>query len=395
MASLILVPAAADFRVAEDYRISIIGELTGLTPPHLSGGSAADGRPPSHSVRHHRGTDPLGAEITSSHDVHPREEVVMLDHHEGVLAVDCSAAGQRYGILSLLVASSTVFLNHLPNGALFVLGPGWGCVGTLAGEADPSGGGFSRPLGVEPGHNGIAALEPDGTSVFVRALNVRVIPGPPPGSTAAAGDTLIFNVTEVGIMDIYHRADVSYTRYLDPIVAERNSAAAVIARESLFPVLNSSTSDLSIGGGHRRLTWTAAYNSVRNNDKSDAAAFAHGLTPHARGQRRLEAATRALQSSYTTYNTGPSQTSSGIPCIISTGIIGYSSFAWSTKCIWGIEYTYSYTVRYFPTALILFTKLLLNCSIRVMKGRDKRQGRFARCLRIFPYHLLFNLSAGH
>jgi hypothetical protein len=343
-AALVLQPAAAAFRAAEDYRISIMGELTGLTPPHLNGGSAADGRPPAHSTRHHRGTDPLGAEITASHDVHPREEVVVLDHHEGVLAVDCAAAGQRDGTLTLRVASATAFLNHLPHAALFVLGAGWGCVGTLAGEAAPGGGGgFGRPLGVELGHEGIAALEPDGSAIYLRAMSVIFIAAsssPPSTSTATAGDVLVFNVTEVGLMDLYHSADILYTRHLDPTVAERNMAAAMAARESLSAAFSNASAGAS--AGRRRLTWTAAYESVRHDDDSDAAAFAQGLTPHARGRRRLESATRALQSSIQIVNGATGFT---FPCILSTGIVGPSSFAWSSMCIWGLEYTYQYTVR--------------------------------------------------
>jgi len=261
----------------------------------------------------------------------------MLDHHEGVLAVDCSAAGQRDGILSLRVASSTAFLNHLPDGALLVVGPGWGCVGTLSGEAAPGGGGgLSRPLGVEPGHEGIAALEPDGSAIYLRALSMKVLES---SSSFTAGDTIIFNVVEVGITDLYHRAEVAYSRRLDPVIAERNMAAAMAARKSAVAAFNSS-SDAS--GSRRRLTWTAAYNSVRHDDESSAAAFTVGLTPHARGRRRLEAATRAL--TITTVNDAAGYY---FPCIVSTGLLGSwaSNFAWTSRCIWGLEYTYEYTVR--------------------------------------------------
>ena len=116
-------------------------------------------------------------------------------------------------------------------------------------------------------------------------------------------------------------------------------AAAMEARKDAVAASNSSSGS---SGGHRRLTWTAAYESVRHDDESDAASFAVGLTPHARGRRRLMAATRVLA-----LRTVNDAASAYFPCIVETGLIGNwaSNFAWTSKCIWGFEYTYQYSVR--------------------------------------------------
>jgi hypothetical protein len=112
-------------RAAEDYRISIYNEISGLSSPILTGGSAADGRPPSYSSRRSTGTDPLGSKIKIAYDIQPKEEVVVLDHHEGILALDCEKANTfPAGLLELRVASASAFLANLPEDALFSIGPG-------------------------------------------------------------------------------------------------------------------------------------------------------------------------------------------------------------------------------------------------------------------------------
>ena len=337
------LPAArAAFRHAEDYRVSIINEITGIAPPVLHGAAAADGRPPAHTHRRHRGRDPLGAEVSSSYDARPRAEVVVLDQHEGVLGVDCAAAGRPAGTLALHVVSARAFLDRLPAHApaIFVVGAGWGCVGRLegiggtgAGATSGGGGdgaaaapGASAPLGVPAGHEGIAALEPDGATIYARVVDLAdTRPAPAP----AAGDILEFDVTEVGVMDAFHSASVAYTRRLDPDVALRRSAAALRAAAAAAANATTYANATSGSGGGRRLTWMAAYEGVRLDDDSEGAAFAPGLTPHSRGRRRLEAATRALQGSHTVTN----QATGIIPCALTYDIAG--SFGWSYQCVWG------------------------------------------------------------
>ena len=126
LALLFTVPTTfAKMRVAEDYRISIYNEISGLSSPILTGGSASDGRPPSFSSRRSTGTDPLGSKIKIAYDIQPKEEVVVLDHHEGILALDCEKANIfPSGLLELRVASASAFLNNLPEDALFSIGPG-------------------------------------------------------------------------------------------------------------------------------------------------------------------------------------------------------------------------------------------------------------------------------
>jgi hypothetical protein len=126
LALLFTVPTTfAKMRAAEDYRISIYNEISGLSAPILTGGSASDGRPPSYSSRRSTGTDPLGSKIKIAYDIQPKEEVVVLDHHEGILALDCEKANIfPSGFLELRVASASAFLNNLPEDALFSIGPG-------------------------------------------------------------------------------------------------------------------------------------------------------------------------------------------------------------------------------------------------------------------------------
>jgi hypothetical protein len=116
---------SAKMRMAEDYRISIYGEISGLSPTIFTGGTASDGRPPSYTSHRSTGTDPIGAQIKIAYDINPKEEVVVLDHHEGILSLDCDNANVfPSGRLELRVASASAFLDNLPEDALFSLGPG-------------------------------------------------------------------------------------------------------------------------------------------------------------------------------------------------------------------------------------------------------------------------------
>jgi hypothetical protein len=122
---LLFVVSSAKMRLAEDYRISIYGEISGLSPTIFTGGTASDGRPPSYTSHRSTGTDPIGAQIKIAYDINPKEEVVVLDHHEGILSLDCDKANVfPSGRLELRVASASAFLDNLPEDALFSLGPG-------------------------------------------------------------------------------------------------------------------------------------------------------------------------------------------------------------------------------------------------------------------------------
>ena len=92
---------------------------------NFTGGTASDGRPPSYTSHRSTGTDPIGAQIKIAYDINPKEEVVVLDHHEGILSLDCDKANVLpSGRLELRVASASAFLDNLPEDALFSLGPG-------------------------------------------------------------------------------------------------------------------------------------------------------------------------------------------------------------------------------------------------------------------------------
>jgi len=196
---------------------------------------------------------------------------------------------------------------------------GWGCNATND-KGDV--GTFDRPP-VDEGFKGLAALEPDGASLYLRVLNV--ISSSP--ALGVQGDILTFEVVETSFQDLFYKADLSFSRDLDPVDAKRFAAAS---KEALMAMANNTR--------RRRMSWTEAYDFVRHDDSSNMAAFTPGLTPHGRGLRRLHAATRELQGTHTLINgaylNGYPRYSAQPYCVMWT----------SVACIWGLEYTYSYEV---------------------------------------------------
>jgi hypothetical protein len=315
--SIFLLNVSAKMRAAEDYRVSIYGEISGLNAPILTGGASADGRPPSHTSHRKTGVDPAGAKINIAYDIRPKEEVVVLDHHEGILGLDCEHVNSfPSNRIILRVANAEVFLNHLPDDALLSIGPGWGCNSSTTNNNKKN----EEEDNNDDGFRGLASLEPDGVSLYLRVVDITI------GFPSQLGDILIIDVSEISFQDLFHEADISMNRHLDPEDAKKFAAASAAAIHHL------TTQQNAINTTNRRLSWKDAYEFVRHDEKSDAASFSPGLTPHARGLRRLHAATRELQGSVSYTNDAQGYTFQPY-CVM-----------WVNYCLWGLTYTYDYTV---------------------------------------------------
>jgi hypothetical protein len=211
-------------------------------------------------------------------------------------------------------SNSNLFVYCLSSHSLFI---GWGCNATNEkGDIGTS----DRPP-VDAGFQGLAALEPDGASLYLHVLNV-ISSSPAQGSQ---GDILTFEVVETSFQDLFHKADISFSRELDPVDAQRFAAASKAALMAMAKNANYTN--------RRRMSWTEAYDFVRLDDSSEMAAFTPGLTPHGRGLRRLHAATRELQGTHTVYNDAASSWTQPY-CVM-----------WVYEvCYWGLQYVYNYEV---------------------------------------------------
>jgi hypothetical protein len=321
--------AAADMRQAEDFKISLYGEITGLSVT-IQSATIENGIPPAGVVtRRVNARDPMGADHHLSYRAESNDDVIVLEHHADVLGVDCGTPGQ----LTVKVASVEHFLAHLPadpDTVLFVLGPGWGCTEpnpAADADADTASNSSSTPPPAttvvvvddeEEGAlvHGLSVIEPDGDTLYLRSTGML--------DTTDDG-VLTFSVTQGTVMDAFLHADISYTRTMDPEEQDRldrvkqqakanaDAAAAAAAAEA-------AASNTTAPPKRRRLTLAQAYMASRVPDDHPDAAHAPGLTPHKRALRRLQLTTSVVNGA-TGYWT---------PCV-----------AWSERCVWGVTALYT------------------------------------------------------
>jgi hypothetical protein len=314
--------AAADMRQAEDYKVSLIGEISGLSLT-MATATVENGLPVSGEViRRVNARDPIGVLHHLSYRAESNDDVVVLEQHADVLGVDCGTPGQ----LTVKVASIERFLAHLPadpDTVLFVLGPGWGCTApnpAAAPDASSDASASSIPSTVvddeEEGAlvHGLMALEPDGDTLYLRSTGIL--------DTAAADGVLTFSVTQGGVMDAFLHADISYTRAMDPEEQDRLERVKQQAKANADAAAAPAASNTTAPPKRRRLTLAQAYAMTRLPQDHPDAAHAPGLTPHKRALRRLQLTTRVWDGSVG---------SSPAYCVL---------WVWET-CVWGIEMTYT------------------------------------------------------
>jgi hypothetical protein len=337
--------AAAEMRHAEDFRVSMIGELSGLSVAPASA-TISNGVPPTGLVTRRVTTrDVLGADHRLSYTAESNDDVVVLEHHDGVLGVDCGAPGR----LVVRVDDVQRFFDNLPadpDTVLFVLGPGWGCKAPATTTTTDSGSGNNtdntnaeEPQGDDAGaSNSMASVEPDGETVYLRSTGVLspVLPGEEEEEVeAGAGGLITFEVQVATIMDAFSRADISYTRTMDPEERARleratkqaqDDAASAAAAAAAQAYGNTSSSSSPATSG-RRLTFAEAYARTRVPDDHPLAAPSRGLTPHKRGLRRLAFSGRLSDESSS--NCDNLILPCG-PCVV-----------WrSGRCLWGVDGQY-------------------------------------------------------
>lgn len=303
--SALLTSALCEVRLSEDYKISLYAELSGMSVTPMSA-DTVDGVPPKGVVTRRVDTrDFLGVDHKLSYVVESRDDVVVLEHHAGVLGVDCGTPGQ----LSIRVADPPSFLANLPEDAdtvLFVLGPGWGCKTASWKGASTVGGNTTTSAGSTNGTEtqstmtlevtedeaelvaALAALEPDGESIFLRSAALL----------SSDDDTLTFEVQMTTITDLYKAADIQYTRAMDPaeearmaaVEAQARRAAQEAATATAAAAANATASNAtsSSPGRRRRLNIAEIYAAVRVPDDHPDAGYAPTLTPHKRALRRLQ-----------------------------------------------------------------------------------------------------------
>jgi hypothetical protein len=303
--------AAAEMRHAEDFRVSMIGELSGLSVSTFSA-TITNGIPPPGIVSRRVNTrDVLGADHRLSYTLESRDDVVVLEHHDGVLGVDCGTPGQ----LTVRVADIPRFLDNLPadpDTVLFVLGPGWGC---------------KSPSPDEPlEEDATTSIEPDGDNVYLRSTGILADPASGGDANFNKGSLLTFEVQRATIMDVFSDADISYTRTMDPDAREalqrttkqaEDNAAAAAAAHATNASSSSNSSDTTTSG--RRLSLAEAYARTRVLDDHPLAGPSPGLTPHKRALRRLGF----------TYSTEAGTWQSAC----------YSGL-WNYRCNWGVDGQY-------------------------------------------------------
>jgi hypothetical protein len=123
------------------------------------------------------------------------------------------------------------------------------------------------------------------------------------------------------------------------------------------------------------MSWVEAFENVRHDDSSDAAAFTPGLTPHARGLRRLHAATRELQGDFKHFD--DATTAGERHCV-----------TWVYNCFWGFTYTYKYEVVNWnydaQKKISCQEKNILQCD-RSKSSSIQLAGQFVTCRSCFAY----------
>ena len=288
--------AAAGMCQAEDFKVSLYGEITGLSVTMMSA-TIENGIPPSGVItRRVNARDPMGADHRLSYVAESNDDVVVLEHNSDVLGVDCGVEGQ----LVVKVADVDRFLAHLPadpDTVLFVLGPGWGCTApnaaaaAAAAAADASSNTPTTSIVVDEAEGalveGLSVLEPDGDTLYLRSTGIL--------DTTEDG-VLTFSVTAGGAMDAFAHADISYTRSMDPEEQDRlervkQQAQANADAAKAAAAAEAAASNTTAPPQRRRLTLAQAYFASRVPDDHPDAAHAPGLTPHKRALRRLQLST--------------------------------------------------------------------------------------------------------
>jgi hypothetical protein len=314
-AALLAGAAEGTLRHSEDYRISLYGELAGLSVSPTSA-STVDGIPPAGVVTRRVSThDFLGVDHRLSYSAESSDDVVVLEHHEGVLGLDCGTPGE----LAIRVEDAEAFLAHLPadpDTVLFVLGAGWGCRSALWKSDNSS---DTGPLGQSLNNNTsadaegtsstanntifvdeeegelvslIAATEPDGETMYFRSAGL--LPSNDPR-------VLVFEVGVTSITDVFQSADISYTRVMDKDEeARRYAAAAEFSKQEAQTFAHAGVQNASAttemqqqqqfekDGRRRRLSLSEIFEATRFPDDHPEANFVPGLTPHKRAARRLQ-----------------------------------------------------------------------------------------------------------